>query len=102
MCQQGSEATILNVGQGRHPGKEGVSVPPANVPSSQSLGSDWGSPSGRQMISPGGPERGCCQPSWTKATAHPSLLSGLPRKLVNDIKIHPGNPRGILGTECGL
>ena len=56
MCHQGSEATILNVGQGRHPGKEGVSVPPANVPSSQSLGSDWGSPSGGQMISPGGPE----------------------------------------------
>lgn len=43
-----------------------------------------------------------CQPSWAGATAHLSRLSGLPRKLLSYIKIHPGNPKGILRMECAF
>lgn len=43
-----------------------------------------------------------CQPGWAEAAAHLSWLSGLPRKLLNNIKIYPGNPRGILRMERGL
>lgn len=42
------------------------------------------------------------QPGWAGDTAHLSWLSGLPRKLLSYIKIHPGNPRGILRMECAF
>lgn len=50
----------------------------------------------------GGTEIPLCQPGWAEALAHLSELSCLPRKLLRYIKIHPGNPRGILRMENGL